>query len=68
VLVSWRDPPSPEELAGEEKTYGKYHAGEIFNCRCEPLPLIEAEDVSWPHKVYTGGKIRMLGLKEFKRL
>jgi SPP1 gp7 family putative phage head morphogenesis protein len=68
VLVSWRDPPSPEALAGEKKTYGKYHAGEIFNCRCEPMPLIEAEDVSWPRKVYAGGEIRTLGLKEFKRL
>ncbi|WP_281759279.1 phage head morphogenesis protein, partial [Alicyclobacillus hesperidum] len=39
VLVSWDDPPSPEQLAGESHIYGHYHAGCIFNCRCYAAPL-----------------------------
>jgi uncharacterized protein with gpF-like domain len=67
VLVRWSDPPSPEALDGE-KSYGKYHAGEIFNCRCFPEPVIDFDDVTWPHKVYSGGQIQMMTLAQFKQL
>lgn len=67
VLVSWNEPPSPEALAGE-KSVGNYHAGNIWNCRCYPEPLIEIDDISWPHKVYTNGKIQIMGKMQFKQM
>ncbi len=67
VLVNWNEPPSPEVLAGE-KSVGNYHAGNIWNCRCYPEPLIEIDDISWPHKVYTNGKIQTMGKMQFKQI
>jgi hypothetical protein len=67
VLIAWSDPPSPEQLFGE-KSYGKYHAGNIFNCRCYPEPLVELHYVNWPHKVYHGGQIKTMTLAQFERL
>lgn len=68
VLVNWDEPPSPEALAGEERTYGNYHAGDIFNCRCYPQPLVLLEDIRWPHKVYYDGRIQWMTLAQFKQL
>lgn len=68
VLVNWSDPPSPEQLAGEKYLYGNYHAGNIFNCRCYPEPLIRFEDVRWPCKVYYGGRIQWMTLAQFKQI
>lgn len=67
VLVNWNEPPSPEALAGE-KSVGNYHAGNIWNCRCYPEPLIEIDDISWPHKVYTNGRIQTMGKMQFSQL
>ncbi len=67
VLVSWSDPPSPEELAGE-KNVGHYHAGNIWNCRCYSEPLIEIDDISWPHKVYYQGKIQSMSKSKFAEI
>ena len=67
VLVNWNEPPSPEVLAGE-KSVGNYHAGNIWNCRCYPEPLIEIDDISWPHKVYTNGKIQIMGKMQFEQM
>lgn len=67
VLVNWNEPPSPEALAGE-KSVGNYHAGNIWNCRCYSEPLIEIDDISWPHKVYTNGKIQIMGKMQFKQI
>lgn len=67
VLVNWNEPPSPEVLAGE-KSVGNYHAGNIWNCRCYPEPLIEIDDISWPHKVYTNGKIQTMGKMQFEQM
>lgn len=67
VLVNWNDPPSPERLAGE-KDVGNYHAGNIWNCRCYPEPLLEIDDVRWPHKVYWGGQIKTMTKGEFEQL
>lgn len=64
VLVNWHDPPSPEQLAGE-KNVGYYHAGNIWNCRCYSDPLLDIDDVKWPHKVYKNGQIRMMSKREF---
>ena len=59
VIVSWKKPPSPEELV-REPSYGHYHAGEIFNCRCYAAPLVSTDDVTWPHKVYYMGRIQSM--------
>lgn len=67
VLVNWNEPPSPEALAGE-KSVGNYHAGNIWNCRCYSEPLIEIDDISWPHKVYTNGKIQIMGKMQFEQI
>lgn len=67
VLINWQDPPSPEELEGLPSV-GRYHAGSIWNCRCYPEPLIEIDDVSWPHKVYYQGKIQIMAKQKFSEL
>jgi SPP1 gp7 family putative phage head morphogenesis protein len=67
VLINWNDPPSPEALA-REKPVGHYHAGNIYNCRCLALPVVDFGDVHWPSKVYTNGKISTLSLTQFKKI
>jgi uncharacterized protein with gpF-like domain len=67
VLVNWKNPPSPEELAGEPSV-GKYHAGCIWNCRCYPEPIIDLDDVEWPSKVYHDGKIERMSRAKFETL
>lgn len=67
VLVNWNEPPSPESLVGE-KNVGYYHAGNIWNCRCYPEPLLEVDDVKWPHRVYHNGSIKMMNKYEFLEL
>ena len=67
VLVNWNMPPSPEKLAGE-KDVGNYHAGNIWNCRCYPEPLISVDDIRWPHKIYINGRIEIISKKEFEKI
>lgn len=67
VVISWDEPPSPEKL-NHERSYGAYHAGNIFNCRCYPQPLLEYDDVSWPAKVFFRGKLQHMTLARFKEL
>lgn len=69
VLVAWDDPASPEELDGAKKSYGHYHPGEIFNCRCYARPILNAaSDIPWPAKVYRNGKIQLMNQSDFYRL
>jgi SPP1 gp7 family putative phage head morphogenesis protein len=67
VLTSWKDPPSPEALAGE-KPYGKYHAGGIFNCRCYPEPAVNVDYISFPAKAYYGGSIKTVTRAQFEKI
>jgi SPP1 gp7 family putative phage head morphogenesis protein len=67
VLINWNDPPAPEVLAGE-KSEGKYNAGEIYNCRCFGAPIVNLDLISWPHKVYCQGSIRMMSRAQFSKL
>ena len=67
-IVFWNDPPSPEALAGERHTYGRYHAGEIFNCRCYAEPVVDVKFIKFPCKVYRQGSIiKINSMKEFER-
>ncbi|QDX92059.1 phage head morphogenesis protein [Brevibacillus laterosporus] len=68
VIVKWNDPPSPEKLDGETRTFGHYHAGEIFNCRCYAEPVIDLNLISWPVKVYYGGRIQRMTRKQFEKI
>ncbi len=67
VLVSWGDPPAPEELIGESPQ-GKYHPGEIEGCRCDALPMLRLDDTKWPTRVYINGRIVSMSRKEFQRI
>lgn len=67
VIVPWNDPPSPEELVGE-KSVGRYHSGEIWNCRCYAAPLILLSQVQWPSKVYFNGSIRTMSKAQFEKI
>lgn len=67
VLVSWNNPPAPEELVGE-KSAGHYHAGNIWNCRCYSEPVLELEDIRFPARVYYNGQIVMMNKSEFEQI
>lgn len=67
VLVKWNNPPSPEMLDGE-RSYGHYHCGDIFNCRCYAEPVIDLDYVSWPAKVYYNGTIQIMTRVQFEEV
>jgi SPP1 gp7 family putative phage head morphogenesis protein len=68
VLVAWSDPPNPETLIHERNDHGPYHAGDIYNCRCVPLPIVSLDLISFPAKVYHRGRIEMMSRKRFTEL
>jgi len=68
ALINWNNPANPEKLIGESKPNNSYHAGEIYNCRCYPAPLTDIDDVSWPHKVFIGGKIITMSKAKFQKI
>ena len=68
VLVSWKDPPSPEQLSKSKYQYGKYHAGEIFNCRCYAEPIVDIRFVKFPCKVYYHSSIVRMTKAEFLKI
>jgi SPP1 gp7 family putative phage head morphogenesis protein len=65
VLVRFSDPPAPEALIGIRSSLGHYHAGEAPYCRCGAYPLVAAEEVRWPHKVYMAGRITVMTRGQF---
>ena len=65
VLISWNDPPDPERL-NNEKSYGNYAPGEIFQCRCFAEPVIDLSYIEWPKKVYSNGVIRIMSRRTFE--
>lgn len=66
MICRWSDPPDPESMAGE-RSYGRYHPGGIFNCRCIALPIIALEDIKFPAKVHVSGHIETIhSLKAFR--
>lgn len=68
VVCAWNDPPNPEALAGE-KSYGNYHPGGIFNCRCVPLTVVAIEDISFPARVhYHGAIVNVKNIQEFRSM
>lgn len=67
VLVNWKNPPSPERLIGQESV-GNYHAGNIYNCRCYPEPVVDLAFVRFPHKVYYNNQIVRMTKHEFLKI
>ncbi len=67
VLICWNNPPSPERLI-DKRFVGYYHAGNIYNCRCYPEPVVSLDFISWPHKVYYNGKIKNMTRKQFEEI
>lgn len=68
VIVNFNNPPSPEKLAGEKYVYGVYNAGEIFNCRCYPEPIVDVDDIDFPARVYHNGKIIRMKKSDFLKI
>jgi SPP1 gp7 family putative phage head morphogenesis protein len=68
VLVRWAEPPSPELLLGIKSSLGHYNAGNCPNCRCVALPLVQSDEVQWPHKVYISGRITLMTRPQFLRV
>ncbi len=68
VLINWKDPPSPEQLSKSKYQYGKYHAGEIFNCRCYAEPIVDIRLIKFPCKVYYNGRIVKMKKAEFLKI
>ena len=67
ILIKWGKPPSPEKLIGA-RSVGYYDAGDIFNCRCYPEPVLNLDKISWPHKVYYSGSIQNMSRKQFEKI
>ena len=67
VLVNFDEPPSPEQLV-HEKNVGYYNAGNIYNCRCFPSPLITLDKVQFPCKVYHNGAITKMTKAQFQKI
>jgi SPP1 gp7 family putative phage head morphogenesis protein len=67
VICRWDDPPSPESLVGE-KFIGRYNAGNIFNCRCTGVPILDLDEVHWPAKVYQSGSIKRMTRANFLKI
>lgn len=70
VICKWDDEPNPEALFPKKgvKPYGNYLPGATFNCRCYPAPLIRIDDVQWPAKVYTNGRITRMNKQQFMQI
>ena len=58
VLVFYDDPPNPEALfPGSGNPYGRYHAGNTFNCRCYQEPVVDNRFLPDVMRVHDHGKI-----------
>lgn len=68
VLINWKNPPRPELLAGEENPPPAYHAGEIYNCRCYPEPVVDFDFLTFPVKVFYGGRIQRMTKAQFLKI
>lgn len=68
VLVNWNDPPAPEALVGERSTLGRYHCGRAPQCRCAALPIVTLDEIQFPARVFTGGRIIRMSRAQFQRI
>jgi len=66
VLVFYNDPPNPEKLAGQ-KSYGNYHAGNTFNCRCFQEPVVDADFLPDEILVHDHGTLTKMTKRQIKK-
>ena len=64
VVCFWSDPVSPEALASE-KAYGPYNCGDTFNDRCYPEVILTLDDIAFPARVATKGRIITMTKQQF---
>ncbi len=67
VIFAWNDPPNPEQLAGEDRSYGDYGPGGIFNCRCTSRVILSIDDITWPRRVHRNGVVRQMTKPQFMK-
>lgn len=70
MLIRWSDAPNPEKLFPERgnRAPNSYHAGNFYNCRCYPEPVVNWDYVDFPIRVHHKGKISNMTKAKFKRL
>lgn len=56
ILVFYDDPPDPEELFGG-RSYGHYHAGNTFNCRCFQDVVVDIRFLPEVFSYYRAGAV-----------
>jgi len=67
VIINWREAPNPELLDRQNKNYGTYQAGDIWNCRCYPEPIVRLDMIRFPAKVHIGGSIITMNKGQFQK-
>lgn len=64
VVIPWSTPPAPEELIGE-RSEGHYLPGNIYNCRCVALPLVDIDELEFPVRVYAHNAVVRMNRNQF---
>ena len=69
ILVFYNDAPNPERLfpMKGQKPYGKYHAGNTFNCRCYHEPIVDMRFLPERMKVHMNGRIETMTAGQIKK-
>lgn len=59
ILVFYDDPPNPEALfpGAGQSSYGRYHAGNTFNCRCYQEPVVDIRNLPDSIRLHYHGKV-----------
>ena len=60
VICAWNDPPNPEKLSGQSRSYGNYHPSGIFNCRCYPEVVVNPNKIHFPASAHYQGTITVV--------
>jgi len=67
VVCFWNDPPAPEALDGIKSTLGHYNCGDAPNDRCYPEVVLTLDDIAFPARVATKGRIITMTKQQFKQ-
>lgn len=76
IVVFYNDPPSPEELfpypvnknGDLVRPYGRYHAGNTFNCRCYQETVVDMKFLPDTFKYYKDGAVHSTTRAAFVRM
>lgn len=69
VLVFYDDPPNPEALfpGKGQSSYGNYHAGNTFNCRCYQEPVVDIKYLPDSVLLHYHGKVAYWSKSQIKK-